>query len=52
MTTEPYAFAFKKGSDDLVAKINEILAALVADGTVAELFAQYEAPYTSPLTEE
>ena len=52
MTTEPYAFAFKQGSDDLVAKINEILSALVADGTVAELFTQYEAPYTSPLTEE
>lgn len=52
MTTEPYAFAFKLGSDDLVAKINEILSALVADGTVAELFTQYEAPYTSPLTEE
>ena len=51
MTTEPYAFAFKLGSDDLVEKINEILNALVADGTVAELFAKYEAPYTSPLTE-
>ena len=52
MTTEPYAFAFKLGSEDLVEKINEIQNALVADGTVAALFAQYEAPYTSPLTEE
>lgn len=50
MTTEPYAFAFKLGSEDLVAKINEILNALVADGTVADLFTQYEAPYTSPLS--
>ena len=52
MTTEPYAFAFKLGSEDLVEKINEIQNALVADGTVAKLFEQYEAPYTSPLTEE
>lgn len=51
MTTEPYAFAFKLGSDDLVAKVNEILNSLVADGTVAEIFANYEAPYTSPMTE-
>jgi ABC-type amino acid transport substrate-binding protein len=49
MTTEPYAFAFAKGSDDLVAKINEILTGLVADGTVANLFEQYNAPYTSPV---
>ena len=48
MTTEPYAFAFAFGSEDLVAKINEIIAKLVADGTVAEIFAKYEAPYTSP----
>ena len=48
MTTEPYAFAFMKGSDDLVGAINEIINKLVADGTVAEIFAKYEAPYTAP----
>ena len=48
MTTEPYAFAFAFGSEDLVAKINEILAGLVADGTVAAIFEKYEAPYTAP----
>lgn len=48
MTTEPYAFAFAFGSEDLVEKINEIINGLVADGTVAEIFARYEAPYTSP----
>ena len=48
MTTEPYAFAFAFGSEDLVAKINEIINKLVADGTVAEIFAKYEAPYTAP----
>ncbi len=48
MTSEPYAFAFMKGSDDLVAAINEVINALVADGTVAEIFAKYEAPYTAP----
>ena len=49
MTTEPYAFAFAFGSEDLVAKINEIIVKLVADGTVAEIFAKYEAPYTAPV---
>ena len=48
MTTEPYAFAFAFGSEDLVAKINEIITGMVADGTVAEIFAKYEAPYTAP----
>ena len=49
MTTEPYAFAFAFGSEELVAKINEILTSLVADGTVAAIFEQYNAPYTSPV---
>ncbi len=48
MTTEPYAFAFKKGGDDLVGKINEILNKLLADGTIANIFAKYNAPYTAP----
>ena len=48
MTTEPYAFAFKLGNDELVGAINEIINKLVADGTVADIFAKYNAPYTSP----
>ena len=48
MTTEPYAFAFAFGSEDLVEAINTIITKLVADGTVAEIFAKYEAPYTAP----
>jgi len=48
MTTEPYAFAFAFGSEELVEKINGILSKLVADGTVAEIFEKYEAPYTAP----
>ena len=48
MTTEPYAFAFQKGSDDLAKPINEILNKLLADGTIADIFAKYEAPYTAP----
>lgn len=51
MTTEPYAFAFSFGSEDLVAEINKILEELVADGTIAAIFEKYEAPYTSPLAE-
>ncbi len=48
MTTEPYAFAFAKGSDDLVAEINKIVADLVADGTIKGIFDKFEAPYTAP----
>ena len=48
MTTEPYAFAFMKGSEDLAGPINEVLNKLLADGTIAEIFAKYEAPYTAP----
>ena len=48
MTTEPYAFAFKLGNDDLADAISEIINKLVADGTVADIFAKYEAPYTAP----
>jgi len=48
MTTEPYAFAFAFGSEELVAEINTILAELVSDGTVASIFEKYDAPYTAP----
>ena len=48
MTTEPYAFAFAFGSEDLVNKINEILEKLLADGTIAAIFEEYNAPYTAP----
>ncbi len=49
MTTEPYAFAFAFGSEDLVARINEILNGLLEDGTIADIFEKHNAPYTSPL---
>ncbi len=48
MTTEPYAFAFQKGSDELVVKISEIINGLVEDGTIADIFKANNAPYTSP----
>ncbi len=48
MTTEPYAFAFAFGSEDLVEEINKILTKLINDGTVADLFVEYDAPYTKP----
>lgn len=48
MTTEPYAFAFSKGSDALVEKVNAALKELEADGTVAALFEKYDAPFTAP----
>lgn len=48
MTTEPYAFAFNFKDEELVDKFNEVLAELMADGTVAAIFEKYEAPYTAP----
>lgn len=48
MTTEPYALAMAFGSEDTVQKVNEILAKLLEDGTVAAIFEKYDAPFTSP----
>ena len=48
MTTEPYAFAFNMKSGELVEQINAIVQKLVDDGTIADIFEKYEAPYTSP----
>lgn len=48
MTTEPYAFAFTFGSEDLVEAINPILKKLIDNGTVKSIFEKYNAPYTSP----
>ena len=48
MTEEPYAFAFTFGSEDLVEAINEILADLIADGTVAAIFEEYGVAYEAP----
>lgn len=48
MTSEPYAFAFAFGSEDLVAEVNKAIKELIDDGTVAALFAKYDAPYTKP----
>ena len=49
MTTEPYAFAFNFDDELLVDKIDEILEELMEDGTIAEIFAKYDIPYTRPL---
>lgn len=48
MTTEPYAFAFAFGSEDLVAEIDKIVAELLADGTVENIFTKYETVYEAP----
>ena len=48
MTTEPYAFAFAKGSDSLVEAFNKELNAMIEDGTVQGLFDSYGVPYVSP----
>ena len=47
MTSEPYAFAFQKGSE-LVTPFNEALDALLSDGTVEQIFQQYGVTYIAP----
>jgi len=48
MTSEPYGFAFAKGSDSLVAEIDKMLDKWLADGTIEALFEKYEVPFVSP----
>lgn len=48
LTKEPYAFAFCKGSETLVAAINDILADLIADGTIQQIFEKYGEEYVAP----
>ena len=48
LTDEPYAFAFAFGSETLVEEINTILAKLIEDGTVGEIFANYGESYVKP----
>ena len=48
MTEEPYAFAFAKGSEDLVAEINKSLEKLINDGTVEKIFTDFGEAYSKP----
>ena len=48
MTEEPYAFAFAKGSEDLVAEINKSLKTLVDNGTVEKIFSDFGEAYSKP----
>ena len=48
MTTEPYAFGFAFGSEDLVAEVNKIVKELVDSGEIQKIFEKYDAPYTKP----
>ena len=49
MTSEPYALAFAKGSD-LVDQVNQALSQLLQDGTVEQIFQEYDTVYVSPLS--
>ncbi len=51
MTTEPYGFAFNLDSEELVAAVDAILTEMLQNGTIAEIFAAYNAPYTAPVAE-
>ncbi len=49
MTTEPYAFAFAKDADTaMIAVFNEVIAEMIADGSMEALFTQYGAVYVGP----
>ena len=48
MTEEPYAFAFAKGSEDLVAEINKSLEKLINNGTVENIFTDFGEAYSKP----
>lgn len=48
MTTEPYSFAFKKGSTSLVNEINGYIQGWLKDGTIEKIFEKYDIPYLSP----
>ena len=48
MTTEPYGFAFPKGSDTLVEAFNTEINAMIADGTLKAIFDKYETIYEAP----
>ena len=48
MTSEPYAFAFAKGSDELVQSFNESLQKLMDDGSVQNIFDKYGVLYVAP----
>lgn len=48
MTSEPYGFAFAKGSETVVSEIDTLIKAWVADGTIKAIFDKYEVPYVAP----
>ena len=48
MTEEPYAFAFAKGDEELVAKIDEVLKKMIEDGRMAKIFEKYGESYIKP----
>lgn len=48
LTEEPYGFAFAFGSEDLVAEIDKVLAALIESGAIEAIFAEYGETYFKP----
>ena len=48
MTSEPYAFAANLSSTDVIEQIDAALDEMLADGTIAGIFAANNAPYTAP----
>lgn len=51
MTTEPYAFALAFGDEELVAEMDALISAWVADGTIEAIFTEYGETYEAPKAE-
>ena len=48
MTSEPYAFAASFDNQEVIDQIDAALDKMLADGTIAQIFADNDAPYTAP----
>ena len=48
MTSEPYAFAANLNNQEVIDKLNAALEKMIDDGTIAQIFENNNAPYTSP----
>ncbi len=48
MTSEPYAYAFAFGSEEIVNEVSKIIEEMITDGTIEGIFASYGVPYFAP----
>jgi len=49
MTSEPYAFAFTKGSTALVTEVNKVIDQMLKDGSMEQIFTDWGVTFVSPI---